>query len=253
MISDSAPEAFVVALRTYAALSPASAYGQHLERLSGPEGFTAERLRADPLYARFLAMMPFGNRAEDYGVELDALEEGREITDQESYDAFRATRSPEWLRTYHKHFYRVRASFSEEDPQGWRRLLAPYPPFIDLLRRRAGQVFYAIATSKDRRSAGTLLRDYGIADLFPEHLVLDKETGESKAAHLQFLRQALGVAYEETTFVDDKVTHLDHVGRLGVRCALAAWGYNGPREQALARQRGYLVCSLGDIDAQLFG
>ncbi len=252
MISDSAPEAFVVALRTYAVLSPGSPYGEHLERLSGPEGFTAERLRADALYARFLAMMPFGNRAEDYGVELKALEEGREIPDQAAYDAFRAAQSAEWLRSYHQRFYRVRAAFSEEDPQGWRRLLTPYPAFIDLLRQRAGQVAYAIATAKDRRSVGVLLRDYGIADLFPEGLVLDKETGESKAAHLEFLRDALGVSYRETTFVDDKVSHLDRVGELGVRCALAAWGYNGSREHALARERGHLVCRLGDVDAQLF-
>jgi hypothetical protein len=55
------------------------------------------------------------------------------------------------------------------------------------------------------------------------------------------------------TFVDDKVNHLDAVAPLGVRCALSAWGYNGPREHELARARGYRVCSLADVESQLFG
>ena len=54
------------------------------------------------------------------------------------------------------------------------------------------------------------------------------------------------------TFVDDKANHLEDVATLGVRCCLAAWGYNGPREHALARSRGHLVCSLDDVEAELF-
>jgi hypothetical protein len=52
--------------------------------------------------------------------------------------------------------------------------------------------------------------------------------------------------------VDDKVNHLESVAELGVRCALAAWGYNGPREQRRARDCGFPVLTLGDVEAQLF-
>ncbi len=99
---------------------------------------------------------------------------------------------------------------------------------------------------------GVLLRLYGIDDLFSEDLVLDKETGVSKVSHLEHLHDRLGFDYPEMTFLDDKVNHLDGVARLGVRCGLAGWGYNGPREASLARERGYLVCSLEDVEAQLF-
>ena len=54
------------------------------------------------------------------------------------------------------------------------------------------------------------------------------------------------------TFVDDKVNHLDAVASLGVRCALAAWGYNGRREHELAAERGYLVCDLDNVEEKLF-
>ena len=54
------------------------------------------------------------------------------------------------------------------------------------------------------------------------------------------------------TFVDDKLNHLEAVAPLGVRCALAAWGYNGPREQDAARRSGFLVCDLDDVEGKLF-
>ena len=64
--------------------------------------------------------------------------------------------------------------------------------------------------------------------------------------------RSTGAAYPEITFIDDKVSHLDAVAHLGVACGLATWGYNGEREIALARQRGYLVLGLDDVEAQIF-
>jgi phosphoglycolate phosphatase-like HAD superfamily hydrolase len=131
-------------------------------------------------------------------------------------------------------------------------MLGPYPRLLEVLRRRAGSCRYAIATAKDRRSVTALLADYGVADLFEPALVLDKETGVTKVAHHEHLARATGIDCADMTFVDDKVSHLDAVATLGVRCALAAWGYNGPREHRLAREHGHLVCSLDDVDSQLF-
>jgi phosphoglycolate phosphatase-like HAD superfamily hydrolase len=139
------------------------------------------------------------------------------------------------------------------DPDGWRALMHPYRPFVEVLRRRSGVATYAIATSKDRPSVDVLLRGYGIEDLFPPRLIMDKEAGERKTRHLQQLREVLQLDFPEMTFVDDKVNHLDAVAPLGVRCALAAWGYNGRREHELASGRGYLVCRLEDVEQQLFG
>ena len=71
VISDSAPEAFVVALRTYEALRP-DTLGDHARRLTGAVP-ALDVVRGHPLLAPFLALMPLGNRAEDYGVSLAAL------------------------------------------------------------------------------------------------------------------------------------------------------------------------------------
>ncbi|MDJ0866490.1 MAG: HAD family hydrolase [Myxococcota bacterium] len=237
VISDSAPEAFEVARRSYLALRPDS-------RIAA--------LADDALYRRFLELMPLGNRAEDYGTALAAVEDDVELPDQPAYDAFRAAQDAGWLRTYHRTFYRVRDAFRESEPERWLALIGPYPELIAILRRRAGACPYAIATSKDRRSVRVLLREYGIDDLFDEGSVLDKETGVRKTAHIEHLAERLAVPPERMTFVDDKVNHLDPVAALGVRCALAAWGYNGPREAKLAREHGHLVCGLDDVERALF-
>jgi len=238
VISDSAREAFRVAWETYRELRP-----------------DASLADADPasLYPDFLEMMPLGNRAEDYAVELAALDAGREIPDQAAYDAFKAGIDPAWLRDFHRRFYRVREAWAARDPQGWHALMGPYEPLLAVLRAHAGEVELAIATSKDRGSVRRLLEAYGVADLFGEGRVLDKETGPSKRAHLEHLHELLRVPYPEMTFVDDKVNHLEPVAPLGVRCVLAAWGYNGPREHRRARELGFPVVRLDEVEAALFG
>jgi phosphoglycolate phosphatase-like HAD superfamily hydrolase len=237
VLSDSAREAFAVARRTWRALRPAS-----------PVNDTDEA----SLWRDFLALMPLGNRAEDYGVTLAAIEGRVAIADQADYDAFYRAQEPAFLRAFHERFYAERRALSEADPAAWRALLGPYPALLAILRRRAGASRYAIATAKDRRSVTLLLTDYGVADLFDPALVLDKEAGVSKTAHHERLARVTGIAFADMTFVDDKVNHLDAVATLGVQGVLAAWGYNGPREHRLARARGHLVCGLDDFESRVF-
>ena len=82
VISDSAPEAFVVALRTYLEQVPGSRFagGESLPASGGAPPLAA--VEGHPLYAGFLALMALGNRAEDYAVTLAALEQRAELSDQ---------------------------------------------------------------------------------------------------------------------------------------------------------------------------
>ena len=253
VIADSAPEAFVVAARTFAALRGANLLGAALAPLLAGGAPPRALVLSHPLYPAFLDLIPLGNRAEDYGVSLDALEARARIVEQADYDAWRDRIDREWLRSFHRAFYRLRAALAEEDPAGWNALLRPYPNLPAMLRRRSREVVLAIATAKDRQSVGKLLHGWGLDDLFPSDRVLDKEAGVRKTEHLALLQQRFGIPYPQITFLEDKVNHLDDAAALGVRCALAAWGYNGERESRLARERGYLVCSLDDVERQLFG
>jgi phosphoglycolate phosphatase-like HAD superfamily hydrolase len=253
VISDSAAEAFVVASRSHLLMRPDSPMARQLAGLADSAAAPDPlRIRAAPLFGAFVRLMPLGNRAEDYEVVLAALESGIDLPDQEAYDAFFATQDPGFLADYHRCFYEQRSSFAEREPKAWISLMRPYGAFVDLLRRRAGQVELAIATAKDRASVLRLLHSYGIADLVGEQRLVDKEAGRSKRAHLELLQQRWGGPFERITFVDDKVNHLDAVADLGPRCVLAAWGYNGKREHELARERGYGVCELAAAEAAFF-
>jgi len=150
-------------------------------------------------------------------------------------------------------FYETRQALREEDLEAWRSWMTPYGEFVELLRRWAPRVCLAIATAKDRISVEELLCAYSIDDLFAAERIFDKETGVSKVAHLRALQAQMEIPFEEMSFIDDKVNHLDTVSALNVRCALAGWGYNGDRERELALARGHLVLEFGDAERQLFG
>jgi len=260
VISDSAPESYAVAAATYAELGPASGQRSDFDRsqrIALDRAPTLASIESDPRYHAFVEAMPLGNRAEDFGVVLGALEAQQALRDQRDYDRIRDATDPAWRQAFHARFYQLRSELSVRDPQGWLTLMKPYPAFIDVLRRRSDAAILTIATAKDRGSVEKLLDSYGIADLFGgddrfEH-VFDKETGVHKHEHLVAIHRAFGVPYDEICFIDDKPNHLDVVAKLGVRCGLATWGYNGSREIEWARRAGHDVLRLDDVESMLFG
>lgn len=240
VLMDSAPECFWVARGVLEGRDPVE---------SPPD---ADAIRREPGFAGFLAWMPLGNRAEDFGVALRGLAAGEVPADQAAYDAFKAGCGEAWQRDFHRRFYAWREALAAANPSAWLALMRPYPEVAAALPRLAERFELAIATSKDRASVRRLLRACGLAALFPEASVLDKEGGASKAVHLRTLCARSGVPPEAAVFVDDKVNHLDRVAPLGVRCVLAAWGYNGEREARLAHARGYRVLDLAEFESALF-
>jgi phosphoglycolate phosphatase-like HAD superfamily hydrolase len=253
VIADSARETFVVALRAMVAMRPSSRLAPmrgEAEAAARDEPAAMERLA---LFAGFRVLMPLGNRAEDFGVALDALEQGRSFPGQPEYDAFLATHHRQWLLEFHERFYLERERLAAAEPELWRSLQPPYPEVVAALQRHRGAPRLAIATAKDRRSVEALLEHYGLAGAFAPDLVLDKETGVAKTAHLELLQRRLGVPFSAITFVDDKLRHLDAVAPLGVRCVLAAWGYNGARERIAAGAAGHLVCAASEFEARVLG
>jgi phosphoglycolate phosphatase-like HAD superfamily hydrolase len=249
VLSDSAPEAWLVTLLTYSALRPCEVARRIRDRA---QDLSPDEIRADRDYRRFVEMIPLGNRAEDYAVALSLVASDRSACDQAAFDAAYAEETPDFLAVFHEHFYATRLALRQADPLRWVSLLGPYPEIVAILSRRAAETRLAIATAKDGDSVALLLRHYGIDHLFPEDARIDKQAGRSKRNHLAFLQQRLDVPYSQIVFVDDKVNHLEDVAGLGVRCVLAAWGYNGEREQCLARAKGYRVCTLEDFELQLF-
>ncbi len=238
VISDSAREALVIACSTYLAF-----------RQDSP------LIDLDPrdVRQRFMAALPLAARAEDYAVLLTALELGLTLDSQAEFDALKDSQPRTFLDGYHEHFYETRHAYASSEPENWRALMKPYPEVVEVLERHAGTVPLAIATAKDGETVHRLLEDYGLAELFPPERVLDKSSGRSKTSHLEVLQSRLGVPFEQITFVDDKVSHLQAVSTLGVRCALATWGYNDEREQRIAIQTVFLCCTIEELERLIEG
>jgi phosphoglycolate phosphatase-like HAD superfamily hydrolase len=253
VVCDSLRECFATALAAYEAIQPASPLLARLRTRHGDGRWHELDLAGDPVLRSFEAMLPLGNRAEDFGVSLRAADSFLELTDQGAYDHFYRTVDPEWTAEYHRVFYQQRDAARACDAHGWLELHLGYPSFLEILRRRAGTVLYALATAKDRRSAELLLEHLGVMDLFAQDAILDKEAGLSKTAHLTALRDRLDLGFDDLTFVDDKVNHLEMVAALGVRPVLAGWGFNTSREHARAAELGFEIASTDNAEQVLFG
>jgi phosphoglycolate phosphatase-like HAD superfamily hydrolase len=240
VICDSAREVFQVGLRAYTQLQPDSRLA------ASAEGESRDAIRHD-----FVQLTPLGNRAEDFGVALRAIDEGIEIRDQAGYDAYFASQDSAWLQAFHAEFYRQRIALREAGLDAWLRLHASYEPFDSALARLAHRLQLAVVTAKDRGSVRLLLEAFGIAGLFGTDLILDKEVGVAKTEHMRVLAERLDLSFVEITFVDDKVNHLQAVATLGVRVVLAGWGFNTEREHELARTLGIPIASLDDVEQVL--
>jgi phosphoglycolate phosphatase-like HAD superfamily hydrolase len=252
VLCDSSREVFVVAVDTFAHLEPGSALIEQLQALRQDAVAGGGEYRKASIYEQFRELLPLGNRAEDFGVSLRAIDEGAEIGDQASYNAFYRELGQPWLDDFHRHFYECRARLREGDREGWLRLHLPYPGLAEALRRHRDRTRPAVATAKDSRSVKLLLDELGFSGVFDPELILDKETGVEKAHHLRALQERTGAEYSDITFVDDKVNHLVGAAELGVRPVLAGWGFNSDREHELARSLGYEVAELSTVDEVLF-
>jgi len=252
VLCDSSREVFVVAVDTYTDLEPRSGLLEQLQTLREDAVAGGRGYRDAPIYGRFRDLLPLGNRAEDFGVSLRAIDGGCEIGDQAAYDAFYGELGEVWLDAFHRLFYERRGRLRDTDPEGWLRLHLPYPGLAEALRRHRERTRLAVATAKDSHSVHLLLVELGLDGVFDRELILDKDIGVEKTHHLQALHQRTGAEYPNITFVDDKVNHLVRVADLGVRPVLAGWGFNGDREHELARELGYDVAELSTLDEVLF-
>ena len=251
VVCDSRDEVLVVALATFADLRPEARLVRERAARCDGDGFEPALPGDDPVALAFDQLMPLGNRAEDFGVALEAIEGGLCLGDQESYDRFRASLDPGSLHHFHDAFYRRRVQLRIAAPERWARLHRSYRPFVDRLGRLAAEATLALATAKDGASARRLLARFGVAELFRDDLVLDKEAGEHKTAHLTRIAERTGRSFAEISFLDDKVNHLEKVAPLGVRGVLAGWGYNTAREHERAARLGFAVATFETAEGLL--
>ena len=195
----------------------------------------------------FQALVPFGNRSEDYLVIQQAVDDGMQFENQEQFDSYKNERFPlNILDAFHHRFYEVRYGMMKDDWMGWLSLNEPYPGIVEALHKLSERYCMAVCTSKDGRTVEELLDSYGVSSIFRTP-VYDKTQGPSKRAHLQKLSEDSGVGIHKLTFVDDKLSHLIDCESLGARMVLSSWGYNSAQDHESAARHGFTVLGLEQL------
>lgn len=190
----------------------------------------------------------------DFCIVIELLLQGR--TDlgtmpAEEFRGFRETvaRGPA-AEQFVKRFYETRDHMRTTDFERWCALQGPYPGVIaqigEMLAEARG---VAIATTKDTPSAQALLAHAGIPDL----PIYGREISLDKRDHMHAIAAHYGVALDAMCFTEDLLENLMHVANLGVKLALADWGYNTPQERARATAEGIAVVTLDSFARQLRG
>jgi phosphoglycolate phosphatase-like HAD superfamily hydrolase len=248
VISDSIHDSFRTSLNAYIRIKPGHSFPLIRPLETAAQTFCFEKDHPD-LFERFKKIIPLGNRAEDYYIMLGMLDrrEDEGISGQDGFDAFAKTVPGAEQNAYQRLFYEGRIQLQRNDPEDWASLVPVFPGFAGAAAGLSERFILAIATSKDRFSVDLLLNTYGIAPLFMPENILDKDFAESKRDHLLHLRDIHGVPFSAMHFIDDKVLHLVSAAGLGVKCYLSMWGFNTPREHAVAKREGFVLLRLEEL------
>lgn len=250
VICNSIYDSFKTAINTYLDLLPKNnlPFNGPIESLESIFAFE----KSNPeFFNAFRNLMPFGNRAEDYYIILQILEQDRanQIQTQKQYHEFETVLEPSMLNAYGKAFYALRYSCQKKNVKTWSELSPAFPGVIEAVRQLTQRFQLAIATSKDLASIHILLKTYGLTDCFKSESILDKDIANSKKHHLELLQKMYQLPFDQISFIDDKLLHLESVADLGIQCYLATWGFNTPREYQNAITNGFHLLKLEDLSS----
>jgi phosphoglycolate phosphatase-like HAD superfamily hydrolase len=201
------------------------------------------------IFRAFSELIPLANSAEDYFVLLSIIDKNlaKPIHNQRDFDQYKKIFSPDQLNHFHDAFYQTRSQIRQKNLDQWLNLLPPFPEIPESIHLLSKKMILSIATSKDRTSVELLLNHYGISDNFKSENILDKDFATSKQHHLIHLQKQRHIPFSCIHFVDDKISHLQSVKKLGVHNYLACWGFNSEREYELARKEGFTLLQIEDL------
>lgn len=193
---------------------------------------------------------PFCRTGQDFYVVFRALEEESNIN-------FKTFTVPEFDRLRKKYkedaykyepiFYEERHKMMKDNPERWAALQAPFSGILDeldLLQKNFAHI--VIATTKDEASARFLLDKHSISID-----VVSKEFSSDKVKQMHHLSSKYGFAFSQFIFVDDLLDQVLLVQNIGVKSALAGWGYNTSRDREAAKEKEIPVLEIDNLYKQV--
>lgn len=136
----------------------------------------------------------------------------------------------------------LRVELRENDRKNWLNLFSVFPEMPTVLKRVMGQNEVVIATTRDRTSVSAILEKEEIS--IDGCKIFGREFSIDKREQIKFITKEFGVSFKEMFFIDDILEQLKLVGILGVRVAIASWGYSNEKQLAEATDKGIPVLKI---------
>jgi phosphoglycolate phosphatase-like HAD superfamily hydrolase len=195
----------------------------------------------------FLRGRPLARNGHDFYVLFALMDEdpSRDLA-QMPHSQFVKERSvrAEQASKFDRVFYLLRSHIRDTQQKTWFSWQKPYPELLKLLDKWEDKFSgLALATTKDTASAQALLNS--TKRFWP---VFGKEFSEHKADQILGISQHYKVAPSEVLFIDDLLENLHQVKPTGAKTALADWGYNLPDSWAQAKEEGFPVVTVAQLE-----
>lgn len=205
----------------------------------------------------FFRIRPFVRDGDDYLKAPYFIDRDISIQSQEDFDRGSSELLDQICRFYgvesdralEAHFQHYRGRVRTWDEKAWMDMNPLYAGMVEALARCVdclGSIY--VTTSKPTDPALRILRHHGVE--IPEDRILGKDKVEktlAKNGHLAQVQELTSTSLERIHFLDDQISHLKAAGELGVKCYLASWGYNTPKQWDEAKTIGIEVLQEKDL------
>jgi phosphoglycolate phosphatase-like HAD superfamily hydrolase len=224
VIWDTVDECFHVGYRTF---------GKIKKKIPG----NPEQIKRAFRSGRFLA-----RTGDDFFIILHLINENPEIDFEnlpfEEFIAHRKKLKDE-ISLFSREFYTERSRLQKENSDVWLQMQGPFPGVLEQLPDiKENFQNLVICSAKDRASIDILLKLHD-----QKHEVYGREISTHKPDQIINLSRKENIPTERMIFLDDLLENLQHVQVLGVKTAMADWGYSNERQRQAALNAGIPIIS----------
>lgn len=209
------------------------------------ENFEIMKKKNKRAISQYRKLRPYVTDAFCWYVILHIMENEVRINNQNEYNKIR-NRLMKIYDKYVRYFYNERYALQQKNFNKWLRLLRPYA-IAKSIARLKGKYVITIATNNSEKSIKPFLREYNIQ----VETIADRSIGIDKLKQVEFIRNKHKSKFSDIYFVDDQVANFARLSKLGVKCFLAAWGYNNSAQRKKAEKLGAELLNEGNFYKKL--
>ncbi len=206
---------------------------------------TGKKTNAQP--KDLIRFRPYTKNALEIYAVLKLLENNRKVTKQDVKKI--VSTEKENAGKFATFFYAERHLMQTKNTRKWLSFYKKFDFAVELVNNLAKFKKVYIVSSKDRRTIYKLVNHFGIK--IKKENILAKEVSFDKKNHLNLIKKAENVGYNEILFIDDALDHLENTSKTGIQCALASWGYALAEDVIAAKKRGFLILDKNNISSLL--